>query len=102
MLNLAFTGSVEEHEREAREVWGGALCVSRMERTHARLESIQDELTRHVLEDLGLIVLSVGVDVVTNAVHAEVVAFDRQAEDALAERYGRGAVRLTAALTPVD
>jgi hypothetical protein len=32
ILNLAFTGSVELHRRELREVWSGPLCLTRVDR----------------------------------------------------------------------
>lgn len=51
--NTAFTGDLDRHERELREVWGGRLCVVRHEKTLAELRATQDELSRVVTPSAG-------------------------------------------------
>ncbi|GLW11076.1 hypothetical protein Misp01_62040 [Microtetraspora sp. NBRC 13810] len=47
VFNLMFTGDLAGNERLARQTWGGALCVSRAEHTHADL----DALAKKVYDD---------------------------------------------------
>jgi hypothetical protein len=101
VLNVAFTGDLERHEADLRTGWGGRLCVTRQHRTMTRLHQIQDELMGAVGKDLGLRVLSTGLSDDENIVHLEVLVLDEQARRAIQARYGAGAVRVTAILTPV-
>jgi hypothetical protein len=102
VLNAAFTGDVERHRDELAEVWGGPLCVVQYERTESELRRIQDELHERGAEDFGIQVLSSGTDVVHNRVEVGVVVLNEGVQAAVDERYGEGAVRLFAALQPVD
>lgn len=52
VLNLSFTGDLERHEARVREVWGGALCVSRAPAAAAELERIREQVEREVGEFL--------------------------------------------------
>jgi hypothetical protein len=101
VLNLAFTGDLERHEAELRTHWGGRLCVTRHQRTMAELRRIQRELQGAAGRDLGLRVLSTGLSDDDNVVSLQALVLDDQALQAIAERYGAGAVRATAVLTPV-
>ncbi|NED95482.1 hypothetical protein G1H11_09165 [Phytoactinopolyspora alkaliphila] len=95
VLNVQFTGDLERHEAELREVWGGALCVSEAEHTEAELRAIQDEL----VDIPGF--LGAGVDTSGGVVTLQ-VEIDDGLQQRLDEQYGEGIVRVTAALTPVD
>ncbi len=97
----AFTGDLERHEAELREVWGGPLCVTQHERTYAELRRIQKELGDEVAEELGLQTTWSSGDVVGNRVEVGVVVADEAAVAAVEERYGAGAVLLIPALEPV-
>lgn len=101
VINAAFTGNLETHERALREIWGGALCVSHHDHTEERLREIQDELMGGTAEEAGLLVLSAGVDVIDNVVALEVAVADPAAAAALDERYGEGVVRISGTLQPV-
>jgi hypothetical protein len=102
ILNIAFTGDLERHEADLREVWGGPLCLVEHARTSAELEAIQAELgDPAVAGELGLEVTWSATDVLDNAVTVGVVVADDRARAAVAERYGEGAVELFPALLPV-
>jgi hypothetical protein len=101
VLNLAFTGDLQRHEAELRTRWGGRLCVTRHQRTMAELRRIQRELLGAVGKDLGLRVVSTGLRDDDNVVSLQAVVLDDQARQAIADRYGVGAVSATAILTPV-
>jgi len=96
VLNLRFTHDLEARERDLRETWGGALCVSRADRTKAELDRIQQELSQRS----GF--LSSGQDVVANVVDLGVWAADAEVIADIERRYGRGAVRVIGVLEPVD
>jgi hypothetical protein len=101
VLNLAFTGDVARHERELRPRWGGRLCVAQRPRSHADLQRIQRELDGGVAKRFGLRVFGSGIRDNANAVELEVLVIDERTRAALDARYGRGAVEVTAELTPV-
>lgn len=95
ILNVRVTGDIEAAERDLREVWGGALCVSQAERTLDELRSIQREI-----DDSGETVGS-GIDESAGRVRAEVYV-DGGLQAEYDERYGPGVVEVSAALEPVD
>ncbi len=102
VLVLAFTGDRERHEAEAREHWGGALCVwEQQERTERELMDIQGDLGA-AEEELGFESTFSSIDIVTGVVELGVVVSWPELEAALAERYGAGAVVVRPALHPVD
>ena len=101
VLNVAFTGDLRRHEARLRGRWGGPLCLTRYERTHEQLVRIQNELTGAAGRELGLQALTAGVLEHRNAVALHVVTLDERARAAIDERYGKGTVQVTAALTPV-
>ena len=103
VLNYAFTGDVERHERELREIWGGPLCVFERDRQSFReLKSIQRELGEVAARDFGLQVLWSDIDEVEGTVGLAVVVLDEETRAAMAERYGEGVVDVHARLQPVD
>jgi hypothetical protein len=83
-----------------RRLWGGRLCVTRLQRSYAELQRIQDELDGAVGRSLGVEVLRTGLVDNENAVHLEVVVLDEEAREVIRRRYG-DAVRVTAKLTAV-
>jgi len=96
------TGDVGATEEALREIWGGALCVTRAERTEAELRAVQDELVAEMRadgSDPGF--LSVAVDVVVGRVDAQVWLATPQDRARLDERFGPGVVRLESVLQPV-
>jgi hypothetical protein len=101
VLNVAFTGHLERHQSELRTRWGGRLCVTRQQRTMAELQRIQRELMGSVGKHLGLRVVTTSLSDDENVVNLEVLVLDEQARQAIEARYGAGAVRATATLTPV-
>lgn len=98
ILNVAFTGSLERHERELREVWGGALCLTKRDRSHAELEEIRKEVSAH--PDLDVLWSST-VDN-EGTVEIGVVAIDDATRAEIDERYGPGTVQIDARLRPVE
>jgi hypothetical protein len=101
VLNVAFTGELARHQAELRPRWGGRLCVTRQQRSYRQLLGIQRELQGDVGAELGLRVLSTGIDEYANAVTLMVAVLEEQAREAIEARYGSGAVEATAVLTPV-
>jgi hypothetical protein len=97
VLNIRFTGDIERHEAELRDIWGGALCVSLAEHTQAELRDIQNELH----SGLSGVLMS-GVDSVTGMVDIQLVFDDGSLQAELDERYGSGVVRISARLQPLD
>lgn len=98
ILNLVFTGSLERHERELRELWGGPLCLTKGDRTHAELQEIRQEVSAH--PDLD--VLWSSTDGSSGTVEIGVAAIDAATLTELDERYGEGVVRVEARLRPVE
>lgn len=98
ILNFRFTGDVERHEADIREIWSGALCVSPAEHTEAELRDIQRQLT----DEYADVLLGSSVDVVTGHVELRVILDDGDLQRELDERYGEGLVRVHSALQPVD
>jgi hypothetical protein len=101
VLNVTFTGDLERHQTELRSLWGGRLCVARQQRSYQDLLRIQRELQGDAGAELGLRVLTTGIDEAGNRVSLSVVVLDTRARDALEARYGADAVHATAALEPV-
>lgn len=102
ILNLAFTGDLDRHEKEIREVWGGPLCVSEKPNAASELRRIRTELETEVLAEMGLEMLGSSSDGVSNMVEIEVIVFTADQQAAIDERYGAGKVRLHAALQPLE
>lgn len=95
VLNLSFTGDLDRHEAEIRELWGGALCISTARISAAELDRIRGEVQAEVDhfwwsstdEVEGSVVIGVTVDDGLQAL------FD--------ERYGVGIVDVRPSLVPV-
>lgn len=95
VLNVRTTADIAVAEQALREVWGGALCVSRAERTYAELRRIQTELM-----DTGP-ALGVGIDVPAGQVVLRVIVATTQDQVRLDDRYGVDVVRLQGELVPL-
>ncbi len=100
LLNVAFTGSLDRHEQELREHWGGALCVTQHDRSLERLQQIQSKELGQVTRKLGIQELFTDIDVEDNVVEVGVVAIDDRGREAIEERFGKDAVRILPALEP--
>jgi hypothetical protein len=96
-----FTGDLERHEADLRELWGGPLCVARQDRSSADLRRIRSELETEVGPALGLQMTWSATDVVRNRVEMGVVVAAPEVVAELTERYG-DAVVLWPALMPVE
>lgn len=97
---FGFTGDLERHERALRELWGGPMCVFVQAHSHADLRRIQNDLSDGGAQAVGLELLWSSVNVTTNQVEVGAVLTTPEIEQALAERYGVGTVRVVPALTP--
>lgn len=102
VLNVAFTGDVERHERELRAIWGGPLCVVERGHLFRDLKAVQRELGEVAESDLGLQVLWSDIDEVGGKVLLGVVTIDEAGRQELDRRYGEGVVEVTAQLRPVE
>lgn len=93
VVNVRVVGDPDTAEATLRKVWGGALCVTRAERTEADLRRIQDEVARTP----GMMTASSGRDVV----ELDVAYDDGSLQRRFDERYGAGVVRVYSAIFPV-
>jgi hypothetical protein len=97
VFNAAFTGDLDRHRAELDALWNGPLCVTLFDRSESELQSIQ-----HAIYDVeGLQILDSDIDTTRDQVICHVVTLTPQQRAALDVRFGVGAVRATAALTPV-
>ncbi len=99
ILNVSYTGDLESHEQELREMWGGPLCVIEGGRTYKELREIQRTFDP---AEFGLEDLWSDIDVTQNVVVFGVVVADDVALQQIEERYGPGVVKIYSRLTPVD
>jgi hypothetical protein len=98
VLNMAFTGDLEENERRIREVWGGALCVSPARYTETELMRIMETATADIPGGVN----SSAVDTVANQVVATVYFATDDLQHDLDTRYGPGAVRAEGIFKPTE
>ncbi|WP_084961519.1 hypothetical protein [Thermoactinospora rubra] len=96
VVNVRFTGDVAAREAWLREVWGGALCVTRAERTEAELRAIQERAQQEIPG-----VTDSSADVVSGKVDVGVWVATGELQRQVDEKFGTGVVRLHAFLTPV-
>lgn len=101
ILVLTFTGDAEQHEEEAREHWGGALCIWINDRPYGELERIQEELNGGWPEDFVIETTFSGIDVEAGTVDLGVIVTTPAFEAELNERYGQKTVVVQPALKPV-
>lgn len=96
VLNFRFTGDLAAREAWLREVWGGALCVSKAEHSQAKLLTIQQRLHKEVKGVHGS-----GPDVMTNRLHAGVWVLTEALQREVDQKYGKGVVVLRGILAPL-
>lgn len=102
--NLSFTGDLERHEREAREHWGGPLCVTQAARTYASLTALSERIFAEREEAAAAGVHIYGGDgarEVENDVAVTVLIADDLARRWMDERYGADLVVLEGIFRPV-
>jgi hypothetical protein len=92
IINVAVTGDTAAAEARLREVWGGALCVSRARHTDAELRRVQEEVARTP----G--VLSVGTTI--DRVNLEVIHDDGTLQRELDATYDAGLLVVASVLRP--
>ena len=93
VLNVRVTDDVAQAEGAIREVWGGALCVSKARFTDGELERIQE-----AVNDLpGMTYSSVGDD----RVEVGVIYDDGSVQASVDRQFGKGAVVVDSSLRPV-
>ncbi|MEO3794220.1 hypothetical protein ABGB14_28735 [Nonomuraea sp. B10E15] len=96
VLNLRFTGDPSTREPAIREVWGGALCLSRAQRTETELRALQERAQKEIKDTYSASVdeweghVKIAVWVVTPELQREVDA-----------KYGQGLVVLEGFLKQV-
>ncbi|MGI5162483.1 hypothetical protein [Microbispora sp. CA-102843] len=96
VLNLMFTGDAAARESAIREVWGGALCLSRAERTEAELRALQERAGKEIKG-----VQSAAVDERAGRVEIGVWVATPELQREIDEKYGKGLVVLEGILKPV-
>lgn len=98
ILNVAFTGDLEKHERELRELWGGPLCMRQHAHSLRELQKVQNTFPA---AEFDLDVLWSDIDVVEGFVEIGVVAITQQTLQRIEDRYGKDVVKIDARLKPV-
>lgn len=98
VLNVRVTGDVQAAQRDLRTIWGGALCVSPAELTHAELEAIRTEVDAR-RDELGL--RGVNALDVNGVVEALMVVEPAGLQSDLDAAYGEGVVVVSSLLQPV-
>ena len=105
-----FTGDLERHETELRQLWPGALCVGLAAISQHDLDAIAAELFENISNGKLALLNGVTLDLLsfsqsgngsTGSVKYDVVVADPAAQSYLDETYGPGRVVLTGALRPV-
>lgn len=94
ILNVAVTDDIARAEAAVREVWGGALCVTRFAHTQEQLREVAEQ----VRELPGG--LSSGYGNISNSVEISVVFDDGSIQAWADEEFGAGVVAVTSALQP--
>lgn len=101
ILNLAFTGEIEAHKADIRQIWGGPLCVVAFEHTLKELRRIQDEIGEIAGAEFDLELLSTSMNEYRNVVEIGVVVIDPATRERIDTRYGEGVVEVTPQLQPL-
>ncbi|WP_285710337.1 hypothetical protein [Microtetraspora sp. NBRC 16547] len=96
VLNLMFTGDATARESAIREVWGGALCLSRAQHTEAELRALQERAWKEIKG-----AYSASVDERAGHVEIGVWVVTPKLQHEIDEKYGKGLVVLNGFLKPV-
>ena len=94
ILNVAFTHDLSARERDLRETWGGALCVSKAPRTENELARIRDQAAAAA----GWQMLSAGSR--RDVVELQVIYDSGTLQHEFDTEHGPGVVRVSSALRP--
>lgn len=95
VVNAGFTSDLDRHEQEIRTIWGGKLCVFKVEHSRAELEAIG--------EQIGFGPNVIGWLARPQEGHLHVLAIaDIGFQEELDERFGPGLTYVEAMLTPVE
>lgn len=97
VLTFAFTGDLERHEAELRDIWGGALCVTRHKHSSAELGRIMNGATS-LARERGLRLLSWGANEQSNRIDMTAIFADQEDQAAMDVRFGTGSVVITSRL----
>ena len=101
IYNVSFTGDLERHQRELRDIWGGPLCVSQAPRPIAEVNRVAEAIKADATQGGPKDWLSFGPDGIHGVVNLEVVADDGTLQRQMDDRFGQGAVKVTSAMHPV-
>ncbi len=102
VYTVTYTGDVAQHRAAIAAVWPGPVCVVQVAHSQAELNQIVSDLTvGSVGKDLGLQLLSAGLDPVHNRVVATAYVATPALQAAVDQRFGPGTVHLEGALQPV-
>ena len=102
VYTVAYTGDLDAHRAALEAIWPGPLCVVEFPRTLRELQSIQGELgDRAQAGDLGVYVLSSGIDELHGRVAVDVLVADPAIVSEIDARYGAGVVELRPRFRPV-
>ncbi len=100
VMNVAYTGNLDQHRSQLAAVWGGPICVVSHDRTRTDLQGIQSDVMGDGGRALGLQVGAAWTDDVDNVVKVTVMALDDGAQSRVDARYGPGVVVLDSYLRP--
>jgi hypothetical protein len=102
IYTIAYTGDLDAHRADLQAIWPGPLCVVRLPRTLAELQTIQQDVSERARTgELDLHVLWSGIDEVHGRVQLGVLVDEPAASADLDARYGPGVVELQPAMTAV-
>ena len=97
VMNFTFTGDLERHKADLQKVWGGPICVSQTNISHADRMRIQQQLT----VDPELHATSVFTDERSGVVTANVVVATPDLQRKVDAQFGAGRVKLVGELKPI-
>ncbi|MEU6410935.1 hypothetical protein [Microbispora sp. NPDC046933] len=97
VLNLRFTGDPTVHQAAIREVWGGALCLSRARHTEAELRALQKRAQKDIKD-----FYSASIDERAGHVEIGVWVATPEFQREVDKKYGKGLVVLEGFLEPVN
>jgi hypothetical protein len=99
---VAYTGNLAAHRAELAALWGGPLCVVQRAHSRVELQAVIDGINAaNEHKDLGVELLTVGADDVTNVVDLQVVAATDATQRAIDRRFGPGLVKVSSLMQPL-
>jgi hypothetical protein len=97
VMNFTFTGDLERHRAELAQIWGGPICVSQTDISHAERQRIQQAL----IDDRELHAFGAFSDETSGVVTANVVLATSELQHKVDAEFGAGRVKLVGELKPV-